>query len=199
MREMGANDLDWNLVLFVERYAIRVDPCDLIFVIDIEHHILRFLIHSAQEDLPDLIFICFSQYLLPNSSADISTGPVRICDVGDCVAFFHDSEIFLQRFQHWDRLVEDVVFEIIECFSLSGVLQSLALAQIDVVRKDKIDAAIVIFVVIVLVGNQIDGFQLTCITCCYHDLIRFSSQNRLILASFRIELKKISSKTITSC
>ena len=85
------------------------------------------------------------------------------------------------------------------CFSLSGVLQSLALAQIDVVGKDKIDASVVIFVVILLVGDQIDRLQLVSIARCYHNLIRFSSQKRLVLASFRIELKKISSKTITSC
>ena len=89
-----------------------------------------------------------------------------------CAALFSDFEIFLQRFQHWDRLVEDVVFEISECFSLSGVLQSLALAQIDVVGKDKIDASIVIFVVIVLVGDQIDRLHLICIARCYHDLIQ---------------------------
>ena len=154
--EVGANDLDRDLVLIVERYAISFDRGDFKLVIDIEHHIFRLLIHSAEQGLTDLIFVCFSQYFLPNSSADISTGPVRICYVGDCVAFFHDSEIFLQRFQHWDRLVEDVVFEILECFSLSGVLQSLALAQIDVVGKDEIDASIVIFVVIVLVCDQID-------------------------------------------
>ena len=199
MDEVGANDLDWNLVLVVQRDAIRVYRGDLIFVIDIKNHILRFLIHSAKQNLSDLIFVCFSQYFLPNSSTDIATSSVCVCDVGYCIALFHNFEVFLERFQHWDRFVEDVVFEIPECFSLVGILQPLALAQIDVVGKDKIDAAIVIFVVIVLVCDQINRLQLICIASCYHNLIRVSSQNRLVLASFRIELKKSSSKTITSC
>ena len=156
--EVGANDLDWNLVLVVQRDAIRVYRRDFKLVIDIKDHILLFLIHSAKQNLSDLIFVCFSQYFLPNSSTDIATSSVCVCDVGYCIALFHNFEVFLERFRHWDRLVEDVVFEILECFSLSGVLQSLALAQEYVVGKDEIDTAIEIFVVIVRVRYKIDGF-----------------------------------------
>ena len=95
MDKIGTNYLDRDLALVVERYAIRVDPCDLIFVIDIEHHILRILIHSAEQYFADIILVRLFQIFLTNASAYSSTGPVRICDVGDCVAFFHDSEIFL--------------------------------------------------------------------------------------------------------
>ena len=158
MDKIGTNYLDGNLVLIVQRDAIRVYRGDLIFVIDIEHHILRFLIHSAKQDLSDLIFVCFSQYFLPNSSTDIATSSVCVCDVGYCIALFHNFEIFLQRFQHWDRFVEDVVLELLENFALAWILQPLALAQEHVVGKNKIDTAIEIFVVIVRVRYKIDGF-----------------------------------------
>ena len=69
-----------------------------------------------------------------------------------------DAPIFLQRYENWDRFVEDVVLEIPECFSLAGILQPLALAQEDVVGKNEIDTAIEIFVVIVRVRYKIDGF-----------------------------------------
>ena len=169
--KMGANHFDRNLVLIIQCYAISFDCGDFELVIDIKDHILCLLIYSTEQCFSNIIFVRLLQYLLTHSSADGSASPVCICDVGDCVALLHNFEIFLERFNHWDLLVEDVVLEILQNFALPRILQPLALAQIDIVRKDQIDTSIEIFVVIVLIGYQIDRFELIRIASCYHYFI----------------------------
>ena len=149
--KMGANDFDWNLALIIERDAISIDRGNFKLVIDIEHHILRLLIHSAEQYFAELILVRFFNISL-RTRALTSLQVLFVYAMLEIVLLSFTILKFLQRYQSWDRFVEDVVLEILQNFALPRILQPLALAQIDIVRKGQIDTSIEIFVVIVLIG-----------------------------------------------